>query len=328
MIDAVVFPCTYKCDGKCIMCTIHERVSCDVPWEDFQDFFRLPEIQNIKSINITGGEPTLRTDIEQLISMICRTCQSLKELIINTNGINKVRIIEVIKKLLVIIPKNIQVWIYVSLDALDERADIVRGIKGVSKKVLSTLEELICLQKKYDFGVGLTFTATRENYTAMQDVYKYAMERKLYFNCVLSTLNYSYINSSKSKVDFLLSKEQEKVVLRQLEEMALEYDKVSFTPDFWGDKENILHECIFRQKRGLLLEPDGTLRVCGMIENGICGGIYNLPILEYKEDSLPSCETCKNCKTDSYYILTKAGQDALSKAMLEKVKKVRIKKTK
>ena len=107
-IEAIVFPCTYKCDAKCVMCSIHKRERPqELSVEQIDRFFARDEISSIKSINITGGEPTLRADLVEIFEVIIKRCTQLKEILLNSNGLNMSNILKQIECICQVVPKQI-----------------------------------------------------------------------------------------------------------------------------------------------------------------------------------------------------------------------------
>src|SRR5690554_4339542 len=143
MIKVLVFPVTYICDELCIMCTIPERNSKDLPVDFFNDFFKDPNLSSLQSINITGGEPTLRRDLSQIVAMIMKNCLNLREIIINSNGSNPTRVVNRIEEILKEINSRVKLWVHISLDALDdETSDFIRGRKSTATNARNSLIEL------------------------------------------------------------------------------------------------------------------------------------------------------------------------------------------
>ncbi len=322
MIEVLVFPCTYRCDGHCIMCSIHKRKVEDIHWTAFEKFFSLSEMKSLKSVNITGGEPTLREDLPLLVDMICKSCPNLAEIIISTNGLDRDRIVASIEKVYDVISSRISLTVYVSLDAVNEQATKIRGVKNAESKAVKTIRSIKKLSQGKSIELGISCTLTSINYNSIDEIIKFAKEENIYVDFVLATINTAYINSKSMGDSFILSKSQEKEVLEKLKHAPTLYEKISVLPDFLHETENNQpRDCIFRDKKGLLLEADGTIRVCGMSNQYYCGSIAQIPILNFEETAIPSKDFCQQCKANSYYLLTKKGQQEMRKKTLLSVRK-------
>ena len=71
---------TYRCNAKCIMCNIWENPS------NINEEFKPKDLESLpqfKGINITGGEPFLRDDIEEIIEVLQT---KTKRIVFSTNG--------------------------------------------------------------------------------------------------------------------------------------------------------------------------------------------------------------------------------------------------
>lgn len=279
MLDVLVFPCTYKCDGKCMMCSIHEKRISDLSVQELVPFFENSYVNSIRSINITGGEPTLRNDLGKLVEMICFHCKNLSEIIINTNGLNSFNVLKKCEEICAILPSKVKVWVYVSLDAIDAKADKVRGVEDAASKAMKTVDLLISLKEKYEIlKVGISTTIVSENAYALDSVFEYVISKNVFWDVIYATVNTTYIDSKSKSSEFLLDENQKKNVIEFLPKL-LKYDKRTLSEsqiykliDRINGKVGNKH-CILRKGKGLLLEADGKIRACGMT-NEILLGIY------------------------------------------------------
>ena len=75
---------TPKCNLKCSYCHREgeKKSGGEISKEDLREIFRVAELFNINSVKLTGGEPLLRKDICEIISMIPESMQSS----LTTNG--------------------------------------------------------------------------------------------------------------------------------------------------------------------------------------------------------------------------------------------------
>jgi len=330
MIEVVVFPCTYKCNGHCIMCTIYNRKEQDMSIDFFEPFFAHPELHNLKSINLTGGEPTLRKDLPELTKMIFSHCHSLKEIIINTNGFCTAQVLKQIIDIYDILNPGIKIWVYVSLDSVDSKAEIIRGVPKAHINAMKTIEKLVLLKRKLpNLQVGISCTITSVNYDKLEDVYQYASKLDIYVDFIYATINTAYINSSSIKDQFILNSSQISEVIHFFENLRCS-SKISVSKDYYtrliknlkGD--TTYKSCIFRERRGLLLEADGKISLCGMTCESLLGDLKESTmdsILEYEPLNID--KYCSHCQTSSYYNWTADAQQILQSNMFDKIRKIR-----
>ncbi|MGL5576490.1 MAG: radical SAM protein [Sarcina sp.] len=329
MIEVAVFPCTYKCDGKCIMCTIYKRKTKDLSIETFKRIFSSEKLKKLKSINITGGEPTLRKDLCELVQMICFECKQIKEIIINTNGLNPNRISQKINEILKIIPTNIKLWVYVSVDSLTEKANYIRGVKNANNNTILTLKYLKEIQERNkNLYIGVSCTITSSNYDELQSIYDFALKENLFIDFIYATVNTAYINSISKKDEFMLNATQRKYVTEFLKEKYSNKNKIVSARTKIGnyESENIKKECILREGKGILIEADGKLRACGMTDKILLGDLSN------KSESLENIgidvtnkykKYCEVCSSDSYYQWTREAQTEYINKILVNIKKMK-----
>ncbi len=72
---------TYRCNAKCNMCDAWHHPSSSRDEITLSDLERLPS--GLRFINITGGEPFIRKDIDEIINVIR---PKTKRIVISTNG--------------------------------------------------------------------------------------------------------------------------------------------------------------------------------------------------------------------------------------------------
>lgn len=133
---------TYRCQMRCKMCDI---------WQNPTDARKeitpaeLEMLPRFKFANITGGEPFLRQDIEDIVGVMMSKSDRV---VISTSGWHKDRIIQLAKKYPTI-------GIRVSIEGLSQSNDDLRGRPGGFDRGLSLLLELKRIGLT-DIGFGQT----------------------------------------------------------------------------------------------------------------------------------------------------------------------------
>lgn len=134
---------TFRCNAKCHMCDIwkyptkkEEEISPDI-------IEKLPA--GLGRVNLTGGEPMLRDDIEEFVKVLSKKAQLIE---ISTNGYFTDRIINIAEKY----PSN--VMFRISVEGLPKLNDELRGLKNGFDHALRTLLELKKTKVK-DFGFSI-----------------------------------------------------------------------------------------------------------------------------------------------------------------------------
>ncbi|HEX9061802.1 MAG TPA: radical SAM protein, partial [Clostridia bacterium] len=134
---------TYKCNAKCYMCNTWQYPTKNSEEITVKDIEKIPS--GLKFANITGGEPFVRDDIEEIISVVKK---KTKRLVISTNGYFTGKMIDVAKK-------NRDIGFRISLEGLPAANDELRGIKDGFDHGLRSLLQLHELGFS-DIGFGIT----------------------------------------------------------------------------------------------------------------------------------------------------------------------------
>jgi len=146
------FLVTWRCNARCQMCSIWQK-------DDTADELSLAEIKKIFSqqkfdgVRISGGEPFLRNDISEIINIIQDESRP-KVLHLTSNGLLTEKIINTVKAL----EKTNNLHIKISIDALGQKHDQIRGINGAYQKAMETVKLLTELKKSKKFYLGINQT--------------------------------------------------------------------------------------------------------------------------------------------------------------------------
>ncbi len=177
---------TYRCNCKCYMCNIWENPT--KVEEEIKPKI-LNKLPNLSFCNITGGEPFLRDDIEEIVYILKRKA---KRIVISTNGYLTERIVEVAKK-------NKDIGVRISIEGLPEANDKLRGRKNGFDHGLRTLLNLKKIGLK-DIGFGITVSDV--NAKDMLELYELAKGLNVEFATAAVHNGYyfhSYNNEVKNK---------------------------------------------------------------------------------------------------------------------------------
>jgi MoaA/NifB/PqqE/SkfB family radical SAM enzyme len=134
---------TYRCNAKCNMCDVwHHPTKADEEIT-IQDIEKLPS--GLRFINITGGEPFIRRDLEEIIGAIR---PKTERIVISTNGFFTDRVVKLCEKYR-------DLGIRISTEGLQKTNDEIRQIPNGFDKTLRTLLTLRRMGIK-DIGFGMT----------------------------------------------------------------------------------------------------------------------------------------------------------------------------
>ncbi len=311
----IIFPITYKCNLKCVMCNIWKEKQADIPLVDITKIFKNDLLVNyLESINITGGEPLLRKDINQVIETIIKSCKNLNLITLNTNGVLSNEYTTLIKQVQEIREsvRDFDFSFYISLDGIDEKHDDMRGVSGAFSRVCKTLDHLKLLKNEYSFHFSLNFTITKDNYMLMEQVMDFALSKGLQLDYTFSMVSEMYFSNGDDCIDISqYNTEAIEYIINKLED----YQKKRLLTYSHSYYNNLIHMlkggkrvigCIF-QNSGFFLHPSGDVFSC-WAHNESLGNIYENSIDEiwsgskltsWQQELLKKCETCyNNCYVD------------------------------
>lgn len=143
---SLVVSVSFRCNSRCQTCGVWRKPSDDMSaaeWE--QVFARLGRAPAY--ITFTGGEPFLRRDLDEIVLSACRHCRP-SMITIPTNGLLTERILEQIHLICTEAPQT-QIGINLSLDEVEERHDLIRGVPGNWQRALKTWQALKEVQPRY-----------------------------------------------------------------------------------------------------------------------------------------------------------------------------------
>ena len=156
---------TYRCPMRCKMCNIWANPT--KPSEEFAPEL-LEKLPQMHSVNITGGEPFIREDIEEIVKILRK---KTNRIVFSTSGWFSDRIIALAKK-------YPNLGFRISIEGLSVKNDELRGREGGFDKGLRTLLELRRMGVK-DIGFGIT--VSNNNSGDMLDLYELNKNLKMEF---------------------------------------------------------------------------------------------------------------------------------------------------
>jgi MoaA/NifB/PqqE/SkfB family radical SAM enzyme len=146
--EVVTFLVTLRCNLKCQMCDVwkiedYPEMKLDQIDQIFSDLGRLSVVR------LSGGEPFLRKDMAEIISIV-RKRSNPEYIQINTNGMVQGRVLSTLETV-----DCSNIHIKVSIDAMDETHDEVRGVEGSFNKTVDTLKQLVEMRDRLGFYLGV-----------------------------------------------------------------------------------------------------------------------------------------------------------------------------
>lgn len=193
----VAFKVTYRCNMRCSMCGNFSRMhdyEKELTASDINRAFTDPYLKDFDVIRITGGEPFLKEDLNEIICAMHKNV-NCKFYFITTNCTLIERVEDLIRNL---IPKGLTLIIQVSLDSLGKEHDEIRKVKGAGKLVVENLIRLIKLREKYNFFLGINQTVSAKNITKIKEMNEFCQNNNIDHMLLLA----SKYHESDEKADF------------------------------------------------------------------------------------------------------------------------------
>jgi MoaA/NifB/PqqE/SkfB family radical SAM enzyme len=137
---------SYRCNSRCKTCNVWLLPNDDLTFDEWDRVFASMGTAPYW-FTFSGGEPTLRKDLPQMVGSAYRHC---KPGIINipTNGIQDRIIPARIEQVLQAVPKS-EVIINLSIDGVGLRHNEIRGVRNNWTRAMSTYAQLKDLKKQY-----------------------------------------------------------------------------------------------------------------------------------------------------------------------------------
>lgn len=284
---------TKRCNAKCKMCNCHLYPT--KPEEEFQIGLidKLPFMENT---TITGGEPFLRSDIEEIVEHLQG---KTKRILINTNGYYTERIVKLCKK-------YPNVGIRVSIDGCEKTHDQIRGVPGIYQKAMKTLDEVAEIRGKHDLGIG--FCVQDCNYKELLPMFQWAESKKYEFGITV-VQNSEFFKKKDNEI------KQGNEIINELEKLKKGYLNTK-SPRKWVRAFFVTGNiCMLKNQRkplkcdagksSFFITPQGNILPCNdMPEEMILGNLNSNSWNEImkSEKAQRVINICENCQLNCWSI--------------------------
>ena len=268
----LIYNCTWVCDARCTMCS-------NWKWGDRKSDMTLAQLEPVlntafwgavENLNISGGEPTTRNDLPEIVELFHKHLPRLRKIGINTTGLTPHRAIPMLTRIVEFCAANgILISIRVSLDGIGDVHNQVRAVKNGFDKAQKTIEAMQALSQQHsNFSFGIASTIFATNLTDAENILAWARTKNLdvVFNMLRFTDAMLHNKELEEKIGFrereeqfmrkfFLDRVQEESVLSGQSFMYLHY------ADMIANGYHRTMPCPF-QRQGLLLNPNGDLHYC------------------------------------------------------------------
>lgn len=302
----------FRCNLRCVMCSgwIKQKETRELTLPDIDKIFQDQNLcQNLEIINLTGGEPTLRENLDQIVQLAVRGCPRLRRIDLSTNGVRSEQVLDAVERLLaVLLPTNIRLTTCVSLDGIGELHERIRGqehIFAAIDRTIKALKELMGLYTSFD--LGLNMTVGRLNYFAIDDVLAYAERLKLGLNFTLAAVSDIGVESRAVREQFELQPAERELLALKFLQLRQAHLIQSPYADFlirWLKTGQRKGNCAFQEGEAVLIEPTGNTYCCGNFKDGRIGNILNESFATLRQNSQQARRLtkkhCLKCVSNCY----------------------------
>lgn len=168
------FTTTWKCNSKCVTCSIWKMKDSgenDLCVDEIDRFSRSPYLREADYITFSGGEPSLRKDLPEIFTVLHKNIPNAY-FNMTTHGMDPEWTEELFKKTLAANPDIRIGRVGLSLNGPREIHDTSRGIPGAFDKVMETYRRLQGL-----VPCAFSFTFFRENVDWFEWTLNFAREK-------------------------------------------------------------------------------------------------------------------------------------------------------
>ncbi len=140
-LESIFLFVTGRCNAKCKMCFYAEDMDKKEKDLTFEEIKKISETAGqINRLWVSGGEPTLREELPEIIEMFYKN-NHIQDVNIPTNGLKPDRIIAWVKQIRQNCP-TLNINLSLSLDGFGDTHDIQRGVPGNFYKAMGTLKQI------------------------------------------------------------------------------------------------------------------------------------------------------------------------------------------
>jgi len=263
-------------------------------------YYHLPK--SLRNVNITGGEPFLRKDLDKIVMVMTERCRKVRP-VISTNGFLPDRIKTTASSLYKI---NSRLAVRVSIDGAGKTHDKIRGVAGGYEKAMASLHYLKESGIK-DIGIG--FTLIRENQEEMMDVYRLSKKMGIQFTATVAHSSPIFFGDQNNQAP------DEKIAVKGFSEL-MSRQLSSLSPKNWFRAyftNGVIDQVKGRKRRVLcpalteffFLNPKGDVFPCHLLDEPV-GNLMSGSYQELTANVKGGPDKYQNCSMECWMTCTVA----------------------
>lgn len=288
---------TNRCNLRCVMCRQWRgRPETELTTDEWQKVIADLAVSGIRSIHFTGGEPLLRNDLGRLVAFAVQRGMTPG---MTTNGI-------------LLTPESARALvdagirsIAISMDALDEQYEKVRGVAGTFGRLRAALETVAKLRRERGIDAYINFTLMSDTIEGFPAVKAFADTVGLPVGICLLDKASTIFDVEENAGKFWIGDASGEAVRRFIRFVRSEFVRdpgsllinnpgIDYIPAYFADPRQARIPCAISQDR-IFVDPYGML-FGGCLAMGTFGCLR-----DYSFRQLSGAERYRKAKESMYY---------------------------
>lgn len=255
---------TSACNCRCQMCSIWEQKAAgSLSLDQYRELFRSRSLSKVSQLSLTGGEPTLRADLQELVGLAVAAFPRLVQLSLNSNGFSPALLEQQVVKILAVQGKKSQLSVGLSFDGIGEVHDRIRGVPDAFSRLSESITRLEALRKTgLNFGLSLRCTITKDNVHQLREIDSYCCQRGWPIIFAVASDPDAFINAEQKRDLFALDQAQLAACQDFFLEKAPDHPYYARAADFLAQRRRTFG-CIGAEGYAVLVLPNGDVMPCG-----------------------------------------------------------------
>jgi len=309
---SLIFPVTYRCNARCLMCSIWEKKpGQEMSLKELESAFSDNLFRKIQNVNITGGEPTLRKDLNQVAHLLIRKMPELKKITLTSNGLNADRVVNSSKEISKICSKsNVDFLVGISLDGIGRVHDEIRNVPKAFERTSETILRIKELQQDphNKMRLSVNCTITKKNLHHLENLIDWCNRHSVHLNLIIAEFSENFYSNRDREEQLRIKGKDRTYFVNFLEKLAGEKSLFNLSAYFYSDMLEMIKNnkartapCIY-QFDGFVFDAYGDLYYCilwdkiGNCLDKSCSSIYyDAKNLLHRKDLLRT--RCAKCTT-------------------------------
>ncbi len=315
--QAVSLEITHRCIARCVMCNIWRipAEAQDLATDDWMRLLRSDLFEDLREIDITGGEPFLVEDLGELfdgiLSSRSRPLKALRSVALTTNGFLTDRVLQFAETVL---PKMraaaLDLVLVCAMDGVGEIHDRIRNYKDGWARAHATTLGLRELRSTFsNLIIGLKTTVLPANVGQLDAILRYADSHGLFTilsPCIITAGR--YLNSERADALAFSRRDRERLIeFYASKKMRWSYHCDALARYFKTGKMKKPCSCGYNY---FFVRHNGELFLCPLVNRSV-GNIKETPVerlfhsreaaqLRRKTGALPQCRACTEPGLERY----------------------------